>query len=204
MRPFAKNKVQWNADLYFAVKVVRHKLYKDYAKVTPTTGLLRITAHMVDPFRKLQSLREWDKAMDTNPEDKTSYTTQYQEAFLKSVENIYSAKHGQMSVIKPENVPHGNIFLSAQVSGLAQSSLDPYDLSSGDEDYSTPEGVAETTPGWCDCTACLLMAAGPYFDSPPETPKHWGQINPNINDYHSDPMEISCTSRILDITDWWR
>jgi len=27
--------------------------------------------------------------MDINPEDKTSYTTQYQEAFLKYVENEY-------------------------------------------------------------------------------------------------------------------
>ena len=33
---------------------------------------------------------------------------------------------------------------------------------------------------------------------------NWGQINPNLNDYHSDPMEISSTLWIPDITDWWR
>jgi hypothetical protein len=30
-----------------------------------------------------------------------------------------------------------------------------------------------------------------------------GRINPNLNDYHSDPMEIGCTFSIQDITDWW-
>jgi len=43
-----------------------------------------------------------------------------------------------------------------------------------------------------------------YLDSPPEAPKNWGQISPNLNDYHSDPMEISSTFWLPDITDWWR
>jgi hypothetical protein len=42
------------------------------------------------------------------------------------------------------------------------------------------------------------------LNSPPEAPKNWGQINPNLNDYDSDAMEISTTFWILDITDWWR
>jgi hypothetical protein len=49
-----------------------------------------------------------------------------------------------------------------------------------------------------------LTATRLYFNSPPEAPKNWGQINPNLNDYHSDPMEISSTFWIPDITDWWR
>jgi hypothetical protein len=28
---------------------------------------------------------------------------------------------------------------------------------------------------------------------PPEATKNWGQINPNLNDYHSDPMPFSCS-----------
>jgi hypothetical protein len=51
--------------------------------VTPTTGMLLISAHMLDPFWKLQLFRNWDKGMDIIPENKTSYTTQYQEALLK-------------------------------------------------------------------------------------------------------------------------
>jgi len=42
------------------------------------------------------------------------------------------------------------------------------------------------------------------LNSPPEAPKNWEQINSNLNDYHSDPMEISSTCWIPDITDWWR
>jgi len=63
--------------------------------------------------------------------------------------------------------------------------------------------VAETTPGRSDCPAHLLTATRLYLNSPPEAPKNWGQINPNLNDYHSDPMEISSTFWIPDFTDWW-
>jgi len=41
------------------------------------------------------------------------------------------------------------------------------------------------------------------LNSPPETPKNWGQINPNLNDYNSGPMKISNTYSVPDITDWW-
>ena len=64
--------------------------------------------------------------------------------------------------------------------------------------------MAETTPGRSDRAAHLLTAARLYLNSPPEAPKNWGQINPNLSDYHSDPMEISSTFWIPDITDWWR
>jgi hypothetical protein len=49
-----------------------------------------------------------------------------------------------------------------------------------------------------------LTAPRLYLNSPPEVPKNWRQINPNVNDYHSDPMENISTFWIPDITDWWR
>jgi len=84
--------------------------------------------------------------MDNNPEDEASYTTQYQQAVLKYVENEYCAKHRRMSILKPENVPPGIIFPSAQASGFGQSSIDPYYLSSDDENDVTPNSVAERHP----------------------------------------------------------
>jgi len=83
----AKKKTQWKEDLFFTVKCVPQKLSKYYTEVTPTTGMLLVTAHILDPIRKLWSFRKRDKGMDIIPEDETSYTTQYQEAFLKYVEN---------------------------------------------------------------------------------------------------------------------
>jgi hypothetical protein len=50
--------------------------------VTPTKGMLLMSADILDPFTKLWSFRTWDKRMNINPEDEKSYTTQYQEAFL--------------------------------------------------------------------------------------------------------------------------
>jgi hypothetical protein len=93
MRTLAKNKTQWKEDLFFAVKLAWQKLSKYYGEVTPTTGMLLISAQILDPCPKLRSFEKWDKQMDINPEDETSYTTQYQEAFLKYMENEYCAKH---------------------------------------------------------------------------------------------------------------
>jgi len=204
MQALAKKKTQWKEDLFFAVKVARQKLSKYYAEVTPTTGIFLISSHILDPFRTLRSFRKWDKGMDINPEDETSYTTQYQYAFLKYVENEYCAKCRRVPINKLETVPSSNLVPSATVSGFYQSSFDPYDLSSDDEEYLTRNNVAETTPGRSDLAARLLTAARLYLNSPLEAPKNWGQINPNLNDYHSDPMEISSTFWIPDITDWWR
>jgi Na+-transporting NADH:ubiquinone oxidoreductase subunit NqrF len=52
-------------------------------------GNLLISAHILDPFRMLQSVREWDMGMDIPSKDETFYTTQYQVTILKYVENEY-------------------------------------------------------------------------------------------------------------------
>jgi len=192
MQALAMKKTQWKEDLYFAVKFARQKLSKYCSEVTPTTGLLLISAHILDSFRKLRSFRKWDKGMDINPDDETSYTTQYQEAFLKYVENKYCAKHRRLSVNKPKRLVSNNPF-STTASGSGQSSFDPYDLSSDDDEQVTPENVAEMTPGCSDRAAHLSTAARLYPNSLPDAPKNGEQVNPNRNDYHSDPIEISST-----------
>jgi len=65
-----------------------------------------------------------------------------------------------------------------------------------------PNNVAETTPGWSDRAACILTPSRLYLNSPCEAPKNWGQIDSDLNEYHSNPMEISSTVWIPDITDW--
>jgi len=77
------------------------------------TGMHPIPAHILDPCMKLWSFQKWDKEMNINPEDETSYTTQFQEAFSKYVENEYWAKHQHMSAINPKMVPGCNLFPSA-------------------------------------------------------------------------------------------
>jgi hypothetical protein len=203
MRALAKMKTQWMEDLFFAVKFARQKQCKYYTDLTPMTGMLLISAHILDPFRKLRLFRTWDKGMDINPEDETSYSAKYQQAFLKYVENEYCAKHQRLPVTKLETIPDNNISSTAMASGSGQSSYDPYDLSSNDEEYLMPNNVAEMTPGRSDRVARSLTAARLYWNSPPELPQNWGQINPKLNDYHSNRMEISSTFWLPDITDWW-
>jgi hypothetical protein len=112
--------------------------------------------------------------MDINPENETSYTTQYQKAFLKFVENEYYAKHRQVMVIKPERIPSSKFVPSAMASGSRQSSFDSYDLSTDDEDCLMPNNLSEMTPRRSNCPARVLATARLYFNSPPEAPKNWG------------------------------
>jgi hypothetical protein len=74
MRALAKKKKQWMEDLFFAVKCTQQKFSKYYTEVTRMAGMLLIEAHILDPFRKLRSVRKWNRGMDINPEDETSYT----------------------------------------------------------------------------------------------------------------------------------
>jgi len=131
--------------------------------------------------------------MDINPDDETSYTTQYQEAFLKYVENEYCAKHRCVLVNKQESLPSSNLIPSAPASGSCQSSFDPYDSSSDDAEYLISNNVAETTPRLSDCAAHLLTGASLYLNLPPAAPNNWGHIDSNLNDYHSDEGQMGST-----------
>jgi hypothetical protein len=66
MRALAKKKTQWKEDLFFAVKLARQKLSKYYTEVTPKTGMLLISGHILDSFRNLRSIGKWVKGMDIN------------------------------------------------------------------------------------------------------------------------------------------
>jgi len=203
MRTLPKKKTQWKEDLFFMVKLARQKLSKYYAEVTPMTGMRVISAHILNPFWKFQSFRTRDKGMDINRENKTFYSIQYQEALLKYVENEYCAKHRCEPINTHQSIPSSNPISSATASGSCQSSFGPYDLSSDDEEYLTPNNIPETTPRRRDRAARILSAARLYLNSPCEAPKNWGQVNPNLIDYHSNPMDFSSTFWIRDITDWW-
>ena len=127
MHALAKTKTPWKEDLFLAVKLARQKLSKYYAEVTPSTDMLHISEHILDSFRKLRSFWKWDNGMDVNPEDETFYTTQYQEASLKYMENEYCAKRRCLPVNKLDSLPSSNPIPSATASGCCQSSFDTYD-----------------------------------------------------------------------------
>jgi hypothetical protein len=62
-------------------------MLKYYSEVTAESSMLFIGAHILDPFKILQSYSKWDKAMDVNPENKGSFTVQYKDAILKHMEH---------------------------------------------------------------------------------------------------------------------
>ena len=109
-----------------------------------------------------------------------------------------------MPVNKHASLPRSKLIPSKSVLGSCQSSFDPYDLSSDNEEYLTPDDVAETAPGQSDRAARWATAARYNLYLLHVPPKNWGQVNLNLNEYHSDPMEISCTFWLPNITDWWR
>jgi len=198
MRALAKKKTEWKEDLFFAVKSAQQTMSKYYADMAPSTRMVIIPTHILNPLQKLRLLRKWDMGIDINPEDATSYTTQYQKAFLKYVENEYCAKHQHVPVNKPESILSSNLVPSATASGSGKSSFDPYFVSSNDEEYLS----AETTPRRSDRAECILTDARLHLNPPPEAPKNWGQINPNLDDYHSNPVKIGSTLWLPDIAEW--
>jgi len=88
-------------------------------------------------------------------------------------------------------VPSSNFVLSTMASTSGHSSFDPYDLSSNVEDYLMPKSAAEMRPRRSARAARSVTTARLYLNSPPEVAKNCGQIIPNSNNYHSDPMEIN-------------
>jgi len=70
------------------------------------------------------------------------------------VENEYRAKHQCVPVNEPASIPSSNLVPSTTATESSQSSIDSYDVASDDEDYLTPDNVAETTPGQSDCAVC--------------------------------------------------
>jgi hypothetical protein len=162
-----------------------------------------ISADILDLFRKLGSFRMWGNGMYINAVDKRFYTTQYQEAFVKYVQNEYCAKHWHVPVNKLEHLQSSNIIPYPKASGFCESSIDPYDLSSDDKECLTPNNVAEMTLGQRNCAAHLLTAGKLNLNSPPNPPKIWAQLYLNVNVYRCNQMENSSTFWIPDITDWW-
>jgi len=104
--------------------------------------MLLISAHILNPFRKLRLSRKWAKGMDINLEDQTSYTIQYKEAFLEYVENEFWAKHQCVAVNELQRFPRRNLVPSIMALGSCQSLFRAYDLSSDDEKYLIPNNVA--------------------------------------------------------------
>jgi len=184
------------------MKFACQKLARYYAKVTSMTGMVLISAHILDPFQKLSLFIMWVMWMDLNPEDKTSYTTQHQEAFLMYVENLDCTKHRWLSIIEYKIIPTNILFPSTIASASGQSSFVPYDWSSNNKEYIKPQNVAEITTSQCDCAVHLAIAGRLHLYSPHRSPNNWGQLKQNLNDYHSDPMLISSTVWIPDITKW--
>jgi len=202
MWALAKKKTPWKEDLYFAMKLARQKLSKNYVVVTPTAGMLVSSANIFDHFHWSRWVVMCDTWMDITLEDNTSYTTKYQEVFPQYLGNEFCAKHRCVPLVTPEWVRYNNLFLIAIASSSGQSSFEPCHLSSVDEEYWTGENVAGTTPGRSDRSALLLTTARLHLNLTPQSPKNWGQVNLNLNDYESNSMVMSTTLLVRVITDW--
>jgi hypothetical protein len=166
--------------------------------------MLLIAAHILDPFRKLRSFRKWDKAMDVHPTDEGFFTVQFKDAFLRYVEHEYCSKDHIKPNFKLETSKQNNPFSTSPVSGSGHSFHHPHDLSSDDAEYITPANLVESTSRRSNRAARPLTATTLYLNSLPEVPRRWGQINPNLNDYCTDGMEVSSAFWTPDITDCWR
>lgn len=110
---FSYENTQWKEDLSLATKFACEELCQYFAEVTPTPGILLMSAHNLPPFRKFGSFRWWVKEMDINLEIETSCTIQYQKGLLRYVENEYCTKNRDLCIIDPKSLLNNNLFSSA-------------------------------------------------------------------------------------------
>jgi len=97
--------------------------------------------------------------MDIIPEDKSSYTTQYQEVFLEYWKHEYCTKHRRLSLIESDSIPYINLFPTGKASSSAQSWYDPYTVYGDDDEYLMLKTGTETISGSSYHAARLLTAA---------------------------------------------
>jgi hypothetical protein len=102
-----------------------------------------------------------------------------------------------------ESLPIINLIRSATASVSGLSSTDLYHLPSDDKEYLMSKHTAEMTPGGSECAVHMLTTTRLYFNPLPKAPKNSWQMNPNLYNYPSDPMEISSTFWIPVITHWY-
>jgi len=114
MRALTKAKTQCKEYIYFAMTFTCLKVCNYYAELTPMMGKHLFLAHITDLFYQLVSFGKWDKGIDINPEEETSFISQYQVVFLKYVDNEYCSKHRLLPVIQPESIQSNNIVLSVK------------------------------------------------------------------------------------------
>jgi len=94
--------------------------------------------------------------------------------------------------MKHKSISSNNLFASTLAAGSGQSPCGPYDLSCNDEEqHCIPENVAERTFRYSERVARLLTAARFLLSPLPESPTNWGQLNLNLTDFHTDPIEIT-------------
>jgi len=91
MNAYDKKKTQWMGDLYFTAQCAWKKPMQYFVEVTPSVGVLPISAHMLDSLWKMWSCRKWDKWVNISSKEETSYITDYQVAFQMYMVNEYSA-----------------------------------------------------------------------------------------------------------------
>jgi hypothetical protein len=146
MRALIKKKSQSKENLFSRLKFAGRKMLSYRFEVTPVLVLLIIAADILVSFRKLQSFRKWDKAIDDNSEDHSSFMAHYNNIYLKYVEYEYCSKDPIIPNFTFETTTHNNPFTTSPLSGPAHTFYDPYDLSCNNAKYITPANIVESTP----------------------------------------------------------
>jgi len=121
IQAFTEQKTKWKEDLSVAVKLGGPNLSKYYTDLTSMPGMLHISVHSFNSFQKLWLFWMWHRGIVINTEAETSYSTQYQQAFVKYLENKECVKRRCVPVNKPEHIPCSNLVLSITASWSCQS-----------------------------------------------------------------------------------
>ena len=203
LKALSKKRVQWKRDIHRAVRCARAKLRKYYSRVTPETGLILISAAILDPFRKLRIFESWDKEMGMISDDPDSYTSQYSHAFLEYWEKNYVdveggslGGDGNKEKEKESEIDNGNgEKVLPQIYGL-ESSDEEDNIQMTESTYSTPRTASRKS--------LLMQQARQYLANARvniESEQHDYPIGDEL--MSDDPEEVTASFWYPDVAGWW-
>jgi len=207
LKALAKKRLQWKRDIHRAVRSARAKLRKYYTKVTPETGLILILATMLDPFRKLQTFKGWDKEMGKSSDDSDSYERQYCDAFLSYWENNYvnnlDSLEGNGTDERKKTRGGGSGRLLGN-EGKQIPRIYGLDSSDEEEDDGNEDHRTHSTPRTASRKSLLMQQARQYLANGRANIQSWQHDYPLGEEQMSnDPEEMTASFWYPDVAGWW-
>ena len=157
---------------------------------------------MLDPFRKLQTFKGWDKEMGKLSDDSDSYERQYCDAFISYWENNYVNNLDSLEANGGKKT-RGGTERSLGNEGKQVPRIYGLDSSDEEEDDGNEDHTTYSTPRTASRKSLLMQQARQYLANGRANIQSWQHDYPSGDEQMlNDPEEITASFWYPDIAGW--